>query len=957
MEMEKHTGASCSLISKTMWSQLGKPKLKKSKSKIVAYDGHEMCQMGSFECVIETELNKYLLATLTVINCDRNFGLAGRDLLCQDILYASAGCNNNKDVPLTGIKGALATITLIPNAIPVEIPARELPLPMKLRVKVELERMEGAGIIEKVESSEWASPIVVAVKPGRESIRICGDYTAVNRMIQNQTYLSPSIETAFAKMSAKKVFCKLDLSNAYYQIPLAEEAKNITIINTPFGRYRFNRLPYGIKVSPAVFQREIEKLLGEHPNIIVFQDDILIGAEQLTELAKLREEILAKLKNAEVAINADKSIMETDKVKFLGHILDKNGIRPDDAMVDKIKAVKIPGNRKELEKFLGLTQFYGRLIPDFAELCKPLNALRSKDCQFEMSPSAIDAFENIKTALSSKPCIKPYDLNSHVTLRVDSSEYSIGGVLLQQGHPVMFLSRKLTSAETSYSNIEREALAIIWAVERSKKLLLGKKFTIQSDHEPLKYIFSPPKGLPKTISARLTRWALRLSAYDFDIEFVAGRHLKDADALSRMEFLPTTDHSEQVCHSEMMFDAEFQPELISLDEVRNITEQCSLSKRLKNRIISGKWGGVSQTERPFKTVASTLSIEDGIIIYGSRVVVPPMLRRRVIEVAHDPIHTSRENTVALISKEFWWPGMNRDVVDYVNKCAICLQHKPQIRKTLDTWSKENGPWKRVHMDHCMVDGVGLILLLSDAYSGWPEAIPVPDRSTDTTMRVLRAVFARNGVPETLVSDNAAEFKSEKLSLWAQKVGCKLMNSPPYSPSSNGQAERLVRTLKDALRTWNRATPFANFLQKLLLTFRTAKPSGGRPDSPDIMMWNRRLRHPLTMMEAVGQPIWLRNHADSEPKKATFISQQGQNTALVSVENQGTRLAHRNQWTSREESAQHPDEQGSLESFTPEQATPSGDLNSSPGRELSNCELTVKEERYNLRPRPAVNYKD
>ena len=130
-------------------------------------------------------------------------------------------------------------------------------------------------------------------------------------------------------------------------------------------------------------------------------------------------------------------------------------------------------------------------------------------------------------------------------------------------------------------------------------------------------------------------------------------------------------------------------------------------------MTSGKWGSVSRNEKPFKTVASTFSIEDGIITYGSRMVALPLLKRRIIVVAHDPIHASQENTVAQISKEFWWPEMNRDVMNYVNKCVTCLQHKPKFRKTLDTWSKENEPWKRVHMDHCVVN----IRIISDAYSG------------------------------------------------------------------------------------------------------------------------------------------------------------------------------------------------------------------------------------------------
>ena len=468
MEMEKDTGASCSLISEKMWNDLGRPALRKPKSRMISYDGHEMRQIGIFDAAIETTERKYTVATLSVIKCDRQFGLAGRDLLSQDILYAKEE-GHNKYAALTGVKGVLATIELKPDAIPIELPARELPLPMKLRVKTELERMEAAKIIEKVESSQWASPIVVAVKPGRVNVRVCGDYTAVNKMIQNQTYLSPSIETAFAKMANKRIFCKLDLSDAYYQIPLSDTSKDVTTINTPFGRYRFNRLPYGIKISPAVFQREMEKLVGEHPNIIVFQDDILIGAEQPTELAKLRDDVLRKLTEAGVTFNKSKLIMESKEVSFLGHILNENGILPDKAMVEKIRAIKMPSNKKDLEKFLGLVQFYSRLIPNFSEMIRPLNELRSQMTTFEVNQTVMDSFESIKTALSSKPCIKPYDLNSPIFLRVDASEYSVGGVLLQNGQPVMFLSRKLTPAETNYSNIEREALAILWAVERSKK--------------------------------------------------------------------------------------------------------------------------------------------------------------------------------------------------------------------------------------------------------------------------------------------------------------------------------------------------------------------------------------------------------------------------------------------------------------------------------------------------------
>ena len=230
---------------------------------------------------------------------------------------------------------------------------------------------------------------------------------------------------------------------------------------------------------------------------------------------------------ANVKINDKKSILETEEVAFLGHIIDKNGIRPNKELVKKVLEIKKQENKKELEKFLGLVQFYSRLVPNLAEKCKPLNELKKLGVNYQWNTSAQQAFNDLKQLLASEPCVKPFDVNEEVTLRVDASEYSLGGIMTQKGHPVMYLSRKLTEAETKYSNIEREALGIVWSIERARKLLIGKKFILQTDHEPLKYIFGTKSGLSKTISARLARWVIRLSAFDFTVNYVPGRTLKE----------------------------------------------------------------------------------------------------------------------------------------------------------------------------------------------------------------------------------------------------------------------------------------------------------------------------------------------------------------------------------------------------------------------------------------------
>ncbi|PAA65473.1 hypothetical protein BOX15_Mlig032217g3 [Macrostomum lignano] len=961
VKMEKDSGAACSLISRKIWEDLGRPPLKSAKSRMLAYDGHVMKQLGILECLVETDGTdgRFIAAELPVIDCQQTFGLLGRDLLNSLPAHHSDEAkapSSNRYESLLGIKGAVGEIRLKTGAGPIFQPARELPLALRPLVKKELDLMEKAGIVERVTSSEWGSPIVVTVKSDKASVRICGDYTAVNQWVQDQTYLTPSIETAFSKMANKKLFCRLDLSDAYYQIPLDSESKDITTINTPFGCYRFNRLPYGIKVSPSVFQREMEKLLGEHPGVIVYQDDVLMGTVTKAELENIRTGILDKLRAANVKVNEAKCIMEAPSLKFLGHIIDEEGIKPDPGMVQRIQDVEAPKNKKDLERFLGLAQFYGRLVPNFAEKCRPLQELRRADRVFEWSSVAEAAFACVKQSLSSNPCVKPFDVSSPVCLRVDASEQSLGAVLVQSGHLVMYLSRALTKSEANYSNIEREALAIVWAVERARKMLLGKRFTLQTDHEPLKYIFNPSKNLPKTVSARLMRWALRLSAFDYVVEYVPGRLMADADALSRLSF------AEQDAQNDLIHQLESEVvtegALVTLQELREGTRRCSLLTRLRQTIRTGRWGQVSQVERPYKACREALSVEDGLVIHGTRIVPPPILRRRILEAAHDEVHPSADNTKAHISKEFWWPGLDREVRTFVERCPQCSETRPVLQWKIDIWPAESEPWARVHMDHCEISGVGLLLLLSDSYSGWPEAIQVPDRSAESVLRVLRAVFARNGVPQTLVSDNAPEFKSEKVSQWLRSIGCRELHTPPYHPASNGQAERLVRIIKDGLRAWTKVVPFDHFLQKLLLTIRTSRPSGNRAASPDILMWGRRLRHPLTMTEQAGDPIWLRMRPGTPPVPAKFVVQHGLNTALVTPANQpggGLRLAHSNQWTGR------PDSPKRLETPEPDGALtdPVVAVEDDPRLDLERQEPgnICYREPYEFRHRQPVCYKD
>ena len=300
-------------------------------------------------------------------------------------------------------------------------------------------------------------------------------------------------------------FAKLDLSDAYLQIQLDEASREITTIATPIGLYRYKRLVPGLKSSSAIFQKAMETILSGVESIVIYQDDILIGARSKDELDHKAKEVIALLTSAGMSINLSKSILNARELTFLGFRVSGRGISPDPALVRKILDVQRPESRKQLETFLGIANFFGRFIPRYADLTEPLNQLRSKNAHFYWDTPQDNAFESIKNFLSKSPVIKPFDKNKETILTTDASEKAIAAVLMQEGHPVMYFSRRLSETEARYSNIEREAMAIVWSMERAKQFLLGSHFTLQTDHRPLEFLLGRRRQLPKIANARLLR--------------------------------------------------------------------------------------------------------------------------------------------------------------------------------------------------------------------------------------------------------------------------------------------------------------------------------------------------------------------------------------------------------------------------------------------------------------------
>ena len=271
------------------------------------------------------------------------------------------------------------------------------------------------------------------------------------------------------------------------------------------------------------------------------------------------------------------------------------------------------------------------LLKRHVENC-PISDLSKSEAEFQWTDKCQRAFERLKSELASKPVVQPFSLRKEVTITTDASEKAIGGVLSQEGHPVIYVSKKLSQAEQRYSNIERGALAIVFVVKCLKQFLLGWKFNLETDHRPLEFIFDPNKELPKTVSARITRWAISVMAFDYEIKYKQGSSIPHADAMSRLNFDKDDDQCNLVDYSSSNLD-EFcvhfaEHKLIPFEELRSECERDELAKRIIRRVIDGDWKACTQVESSFKKVSGFLTVKNGLLYNGTRPYIPPRMRNR-----------------------------------------------------------------------------------------------------------------------------------------------------------------------------------------------------------------------------------------------------------------------------------------------------------------------------------------
>ncbi|CAK1596228.1 unnamed protein product [Parnassius mnemosyne] len=369
-----------------------------------------------------------------------------------------------------------------------------------------------AGVIEPVECSDWATPLVI-VNKSDGAIRICADYkVTLNRVLCVDKYPVPKIDDLLSQLGGSKFFSKIDLSQAYNQIEL-DDTKKYTVINTHRGLFMYNRLVFGLASSPGIFQRIMVNLLKDIEGVVVFLDDVLIASDTIENHIHTLRKVLDKLKEYGLKLKREKCEFFVEKVKYLGYVMNKEGIHPDPDKIESILLMSPPRDISELRSFLGMVNFYSRFVTNLSTILQPLYELLKKDSTWKWDKLEQQAFTVVKRRLSDAVALSHYEPGAPLVVTCDASARGLGAVLAQRDaagreRPVMCVSRALTAAECNYSQIQKEALAIVFAVKKFHQYIYGRRFTLRTDHKPLVTIFGPHQGIPSMTASRLQRWAL-----------------------------------------------------------------------------------------------------------------------------------------------------------------------------------------------------------------------------------------------------------------------------------------------------------------------------------------------------------------------------------------------------------------------------------------------------------------
>lgn len=698
--------------------------------------------------------------------------------------------------------------------------------------------------------SPFNSPVIMVPKKGNDEngdkcFRMCVDFRTLNKALVPFSFPLPQIDDILQQLGGARYFTTLDLANGYHQVLISPEDRHKTAFSLGGGHFEFKRLPFGLATAPGFFQTLINSALANLnvDKVFAYIDDIVIASEDLeSHYIKLRA-VLNRLKTYSWKLNPEKCKFLQTRITFLGHICSKDGVEPNTSLVECIQNFPIPKNVKDVQSFLGLANYYRKYIMGHSIIAVPLTRLLKKDVKFEFDDKCYDAFNTLKKALSTK-CVLAYpDFNKEFQICVDASGFGLGAILEQDGQPIAYGSKALNAAERRYGTIDRELLAIVWATKLWRCYLLGRHFTVFSDHKPLKGVIRV-----KDASSRLLRFHHKLSEFDYTIIHKSGKANTNADSLSR------------IVHSETS-NRDISEETLNFDfDKRNVNDENDVKKSV-NRLNSfcgaitrrqAKQQEQHEHEQNLtpenklpkckdvtpKLILEQLTNSDSKLIKNPLVTEPGLPndtskqqrdtgeepKREIITLdnqedintvlheTHDSVfggHFGFAKTYEQVKRKYFWKNMKKDIQDYIKRCDVCQRSKTcrQTKMPLMLTDLASTPFEKVYFDvvgPLPLSGPGefrYILSMCDCLTRFVIFRPMQDQTAETIAKVMfEEIICSYTIPKILVTDNGTNFCSNLIKSLCKLMRIKKARTTAYHPASN-VVERQHNTLGNYLRAF------------------------------------------------------------------------------------------------------------------------------------------------------------
>ncbi|PIK36703.1 putative transposon Ty3-I Gag-Pol polyprotein [Apostichopus japonicus] len=750
----------------------------------------------------------------------------------------------------------------VSSETPIRLPYRRIP-PVKMdEVKTLLNDLMDKDIIRR-SSSPYASPVVLVPKKSG-ALRLCIDYRQLNSVTVKDSFPLPRIEETLQALGGAKFFSSLDLSHGYFQVAMHPESIHRTAFRVPWGLFEFNRMPQGLCNSPSTFQRLMEFIFGDInlTQVVLYLDDILVFSSTFEEhLARLKV-VFQRLSSHGLKIKGEKCQLLQKEVRHLGHVVNEKGINVDPDKVERIVNWPTPKTASELISFLGLASYYRRFVPGFAALSGPLHAMtgsskgkagkHTSKPPFEWTSEAEESFSKLKGLLSSAPVLAYPEFGGEFVLEVDASLKGLGACLSQADgegklHPIAYASRGLRGAEKNYPNFSSfkiELLGLKWAIaDKFREYLIGSKCTVLTDNNPLAHLQTANLG------ATEQRWVAQLAPFDLDIQYRSGKSNRCADALSRcpantedkreianvrscISTMPASsrDYISSLCAISVL-PAEVRKEVIPNSQPDGTTpsifpsfthDQLAVMQKEDEalavvwRCWKLRWKSGDNVESHSPEVKSWLRVysqfveHHGVLYrevtskYGGRarqLLVPQMLRTRLMEMAHDEWgHQGINRTFSILQMRCFWPGLHKDVQCHIKRCFTCTTTKsptPAIR-TPRRHVLATRPLELLAIDFLKLDqgkgGFEDVLVMTDAFTKYSQAVPCRNQTAVVVAKVLRDNwFSHYGAPVRIHSDRGSNFESSLIQELCKLYGVEKTRTTPYHPK-----ERTSRTIQPHL---------------------------------------------------------------------------------------------------------------------------------------------------------------